>query len=125
LLVVSEAWDEWVTGRAHRASWPPDLLDEVTTRMRSEWIDARNIARASLSRFESAIELLEEEVVELRDDAQRHGRDLTDARDEGVEFGKAEAVRRVEALAENLPEMNWSPPELSVLINRIIARIDE
>lgn len=125
LLVVSEAWDEWVTGRSHRASWPPELLDEVTTRMRGEWIDACKIARASLNRFEGAIELIDDEVVELRDEAQRHGRDLTDARDEGVEFGKAEAVRRVEALAENLPEMDWSPYELSALIDRIIARINE
>ena len=126
LLVVSEAWDEWVTGRAHRASWPPGLLDEVTTRMRSEWVDARKTARASLNRFESAIELIDDEVAELRDDAQRHGRDLTDAHAEGVKAGKAESARRIAVLAENLPEdSDWTPSELSALIDRIIARINE
>jgi hypothetical protein len=94
--------------------------------MRGEWIDAQQNARTSLKRLENVIELIDDEVAELRDNAQRHGRDLTDARDEGVDAGKAEAVRKIEALAENLPEdADWTPSELKGLIDRIIARINE
>ena len=94
--------------------------------MRSEWIDAQRNARTSLKRLENVIELIDDEDAELRDDAQSHGRDLTDARDEGVDAGKAEAVRKIEALAENLPEdADWTPAELRGLIDQIIARINE
>lgn len=95
LLEECHEYETWVRDARFRNDWPVDLESEVGRQMLASLTSAREGLGRQIEVLDSYLDGIDEEIDELRSDAEALNQYVEDAKDEGRNLALSEVVRLI------------------------------